>query len=596
MGVLMYSNTLLHQYVLDDAELIAGNRQVQQGVSAIGEIFSSKMRDGGGKAIKNELYRPVTKLLYALEWDISENNPAIGHFFNIVLFALLCVLVFFVARLLFRENFIAAAISAVMFAVHPIHTEVVANIKSVDEILALLFFLGSLLLLHRYLSEKKNKFLLAALGAYALSLFSKESAVLFIALVPLFIYFTQPAKTPVIKHSLWFVAPLLVFLMVRHRVMDHYDHANMIGKIDNFLVAAHSPSERIASALYMLGHDLKLLLFPYPLVCDYSYSRFPLVSFMHPQVLVIAMLIAALLIYIVKQLNKKNMLAFSLAWIAVTMVVASNLFYLIGTNFAERLLFAPSLGVCLLLGVVLSPVPGTGQAAKEGTAVFFSRYRPGILLAVVIVAVFGYITISRNKEWKNNKTLIAADVLKHPGSARLHVFMANELRNEIVESNNAPPVQQRNLPQIRQQLKQAVSIHPAYGSAHFALGEYYMHVDSFPAASSALKQALFYLPMSPKVYNALGMCMLSLHHYDSAIYYVRSGLNYDPRNPELIAKYGAALLNKNKPDSAIYFLEQSVAIWPKNSWAYEQLAKAYTAKQDSAKSRQYKKLAQGAGQ
>ena len=106
--------------------------------------------------------------------------------------------------------------AAVLFVAHPIHTEVVANIKSRDEISSMFFLLLSLLFIHNYLSSNKILMLIVALGCFFLALLSKESAIVYVALAPLFIYFfteTSLKNNLKIFGSLAVVAVLYMSLM-----------------------------------------------------------------------------------------------------------------------------------------------------------------------------------------------------------------------------------------------------------------------------------------------------------------------------------------------------------------------------------------------
>ncbi len=588
LGFLLYTNTLQNDYVVDDNELILKNKQVQEGVSAIGKIFSSKLRDGSS-ASKSELYRPLTKLVYTLEWSIAPNNPFVGHLFNVLLFSLLSMLVFKLALILFKNKILPALFAGLFFVFHPIHSEVVAYIKSVDEILCLVLFVGALLFLEKYLRDSKKQNLYLAAGAYLLSMFSKESAVTFVLLIPLFIFFISAKKqTNILKISVYFVVPVLFFLLVRKQVMGNYDHGKMIGKIDNFLIAAGSPSEKLASSINMLGAYVKLLFVPYPLVSDYSFHHFPFASFKNVKVLLTLALLFAMIWFAFRKLKEKNLISLMLFWFLITIAIASNIFYLIGTNFGERLLFAPSLAFCFALAYFLFVY----LPQKEKIRTLVTRLRAGkidIGFSVALLIAYGFICVSRNAEWKSEYTLAKADVAKNPNSARLHVFYAGGLRNEIIFNKNSEVIQKTNLPLIRQHLVDAIRIYPEYGTAHLAFAEYFMHRDSMRPAIAQLNLALYNLPRSPRVLSALGNCYINLHQYDSAMMYIKTGLNFTPNHPDLIAKYGAALLNLNKPDSAIYLLKQADAMSPGNPWNLEQLAKAYRIKNDSLNAAVYEK-------
>ena len=185
----LYSNTLSHQFVLDDYSVIKENQMTKQGTASLKEIFANSYREGYGNN-ENNLYRPLTKAMFAIEWQISPDNAHFHHLINVLMYSLVCVLLFIVLLRYTKINIYILFITALIFAAHPIHTEVVANIKSRDEISSMLFLLLSLLCIHKYLSSNKILMLIGTLGCFFLALLSKESAIVYVALAPLFIYFS----------------------------------------------------------------------------------------------------------------------------------------------------------------------------------------------------------------------------------------------------------------------------------------------------------------------------------------------------------------------------------------------------------------------
>ncbi len=140
LAFLVYSNTLDHKYVLDDFGVIPENNITKKGVSGLPEIFSTTYR-AGTNLIDNTLYRPLSKAMFAIEWQIAPNTPALSHWMNVIFFALTCVVLFSILTLCLNGNLLIPFIASMLFAAHPIHTEVVANIKSRDEIMCLLLCL-----------------------------------------------------------------------------------------------------------------------------------------------------------------------------------------------------------------------------------------------------------------------------------------------------------------------------------------------------------------------------------------------------------------------------------------------------------------------
>lgn len=183
----IYGNSIRNNYNLDDEFVTNGNPQVAKGLKGIPEIFTTLYSQRQNLSYG---YRPVVKATYAIEYQFLGWDPHISHFLNVLLYALCCWLLFLVLRKIFQyynpKLFFAIVL---LFAAHPIHTEVVNSLKNRDEILSLLFALWSMLLIIKYYDSKKIISFVVAILLFALAVLSKLNAVTFIIIIPLAIYF-----------------------------------------------------------------------------------------------------------------------------------------------------------------------------------------------------------------------------------------------------------------------------------------------------------------------------------------------------------------------------------------------------------------------
>ena len=159
LALFQYGNTFEHDYAWDDAIVITNNDRVQQGLSDPSSFF----RNIKGDELQYRYgYRPITLLSFALDIELSEMTPKTGHVMNVLYYALLCCLIFYFLRRMFPEKSeLFAMIVVGLFLIHPVHTEVVANIKSRDEILAMLFGIASLIFLLNFLANGLKIFVYA---------------------------------------------------------------------------------------------------------------------------------------------------------------------------------------------------------------------------------------------------------------------------------------------------------------------------------------------------------------------------------------------------------------------------------------------------
>jgi tetratricopeptide (TPR) repeat protein len=180
---LVYFNTLFNDYNLDDELVTQNHRLTSKGISAIPEIFSSPYYED--KAGYKYEYRPIVLVTFAIEHTFFGDNPHVSHFFNVLLYAFLCVFLFNVLiRLLKGYSPWFVAIIVLLFAVHPVHTEVVASIKNRDELLALFFSLAALDMALRYVYTKKVYWLPLVPFFLYLGILSKTTALVFAVIIP----------------------------------------------------------------------------------------------------------------------------------------------------------------------------------------------------------------------------------------------------------------------------------------------------------------------------------------------------------------------------------------------------------------------------
>ena len=201
LGFILYANSFKNQYALDDGIVIQKNEYVKRGIRGIPKILSTDAYDSfynqmnAKQQLSGGRYRPLSVVTFAIEQELfgtkeavvnKDNNAAeektaswvdlafIRHFLNVAFYVLsVIVLFYFLRKFIFKENPLIAFIACLIFLIHPIHTEVVANIKSRDEILSFLFTILTFISLFRYQQSKEKKQLIFSLLFYFFALLSK---------------------------------------------------------------------------------------------------------------------------------------------------------------------------------------------------------------------------------------------------------------------------------------------------------------------------------------------------------------------------------------------------------------------------------------
>lgn len=587
---ILYANTLHHEFVLDDSSVITENTMTQGGVSSLKEIFSSAYRAGFPNA-ENNLYRPLSKAMFAVEWQLSPNNPAIHHFMNVLLYALACVLLFLVLSRWTKINVYVLFITALLFAAHPIHTEVVANIKSRDEILTMLFLLLSLNAALKYLSNPKALSFAAYLFYFFLALLSKESAIVFIAIVPLFIYFFT--EFPLKKNlQLTFAAAgvAIVSLIIHKSVIGSIGLEN-IPVIDNSLLSTGNVFLQKATAIMIMGRYLLLLVFPHPLSSDYSFNTIPIVSGAGDPAFLIALLVHVfLLVYAIKKIREKHLLSFCILFYLVSMSIASNIFMTIGTHLAERLLFFPSIAYCLALSYLVCKLFKINITETiTNFSAFFRRAKPYALLSAALFLLFAFKTTARNKDWRSNGVLFEKDMETVPNSAHMLMYYTDFLLKKENLDKLSPEARQAQLLKAKAYIERALKIYELFPDAHYLSGRANYELKDYEGAYKEYFRALSLNPGKAMYHNNAGTSLFSLGRYAEAATEFETAMNLNPADPDppfnLGSAYGAMgegyrqqhdQENANKMfNSAIPNFQKAIRMKPDYKSAYQFMGATY---------------------
>jgi len=599
---ILYANTLRHEYVLDDNSVIKENLMTQGGVSSLKQIFSSAYRAGYPNA-ENNLYRPLSKAMFAVEWQLSPDNPHIHHFVNVLLYAIVCVLLVIVLSRWTKINVYVLFITALLFAAHPIHTEVVANIKSRDEILTMLFLLLSLNAALNYLRDQKAPSLIAYLFCFFLALLSKESAIVFIAIVPLFIYFFT--EFPLKKNlQLTFAAAgiAVIYLLIHKSVIGSIGLSN-IPAIDNSLLVTDNVFLQKATAIMIMGRYLLLLIFPHPLSSDYSFNTIPIVSGAGDPAFLAALLIHVfLLIYAIKKLREKHLLSFCILFYLVSMSIASNIFMTIGTHLAERLLFLPSVAYCLALSYLVCKLFKINIAERmAGFNPFFRTAKPYVFITAALLLFFSFKTMARNKDWKSNGVLFEKDMQTVPNSAHMLMYYTDYLLKKENLDKLSPEARQAQLIKAKGYIEKALKIYELFPDAHYLSGRAHYELKDYESAYREYFRALSLNPGKAMYHNNAGTSLFLLGRYPEAAKEFETAMQLNPADPDppfnLGSAYGAMgegyrqkhdMENATKMfNTAIPNFQKAIRMKPDYKSAYQFLGATYMNMGDTANGKIY---------
>ncbi len=587
VGLLLYANTYNHAYVLDDGLVIGKNSYIQKGFAGIADLAIHTYTHGF-QGFNDGLYRPLSTITFAMEYGLVGGlNPSVSHVVNMLLFGLtVLVLLLFLRALFPKLHPVVPFLMTLLFAVHPIHTEVVSNIKSRDEILALLTMLAALYFLIKNQVKPEPKLLIASLVLFALGLLSKESSVSFAAIVPLVLYYRFPKMelVGIAKKTAPYLAMAAGFIALRFAVVNGMERAPDSGAksvLANSLFADMSGAEQLASRLWLQVLYIWKTIVPLNLSHDYTFDMIPAQSLASWQFVVAILAIGGLGYVGVKGLMKRTPWALGIWWFAITLVIVSNLLLRIGTTFAERFLYAPSIGFAIAIPLVLAFVLKLNlEGSKKSIPDFLKGNAAYTGVLAVVIVLFAYKTFDRNTDWENNMTLYRADISYAQNSARANY----NLGTALMESLNQPGVNPSTTgKEAVQYLEKAIAIYPEYWDAYNNLGLSYKGIKNYAASIQAYNAVLQRNPDYTKAHYNLGQTYFTAKQHQNAISSLQRYLQYQPNHQMSYYLIGMSYGSLNQFDQARQALEQSLALNPNHASTLFSLGQTYGISGDNAK-------------
>jgi protein O-mannosyl-transferase len=600
LSLVFYFNSFFNEYAHDDGIVIVKNAYVQEGLSGIPDILTKDAYDSYYRLLNttNQLsggrYRPLSIVTFAIEQQffgtIPENkidsvlrdNYAYGvkgeqqkklvhdmharHVLNVLWYILsVVVLLYFLRYVVFRNAPMMAFIAALLFTIHPIHTEVVANVKSRDEIMSLLFMCLTFIFEFKYRELKDKRMLLAALVSYFLAFLSKEYAITMVVLLPLSLYLFNNFS---IKKSLLaflpYLAVIAVYIAIRAQIVAPAGENSDNEVLNNPYLFA-SVSEKLATEIATSLNYLKLLIWPHPLSADYSYNSIPYKDFTHPLVWLSLVVHAGLVALMVYYFRKRHLLSFAIAFYLLHLALVCNIFFDIGATMGERLIYHSSVGFAI--------------AAAYFIVKGFERIRPvaisqkalaGVMCVVVLLA--GVKTVARNAAWKNDATLFEADLNTVPNSVLVCSNVAASLISKADEEKTDEG-RKKDLRESIDLLNRALHIHHTMvasfmnrGIAYYKLGI----MDSAKLNLDSAKTLYPNYPTLPGIYKLIAEDYMRkgwqeygrAKMYPQAINEFLKGIAIDSSDADLWYNLGGAYYSNQQYNEAVRAWQMTLKIQP----------------------------------
>ena len=484
-----------NRFAYDDVPLIATNDRVH----TMADWWLRFAEPYWPETFAHTLYRPITVLGFSIQWTLGAGGPLVFHVVSILLYAACTVGVLLLARQLLAPA--AAWLAAALFAVHPVHVEVVANIVGQSELLAgaTLMFASWWYIGARVANTMRMRDVAIVATLYATGLLCKESAIvlpglLFSAELTVLSAWSARATR---RASAWL--PTLTALAVVAVTILCVRRAVIGSWLGDFAIPAleHlSVSERVLTMLAASREWIRLLLWPSLLSFSYSPPYLPIVTSPTPAILYGVTLLLIAITSIAVTLRRAPIVAFGLLWMAIALMPVSNVFFVSGIFIAERTLFAPSVGFVLI-------VAGLAQLLwSRLPSLEVRRVALGLLGVVLLAGVVRSST--RQRDWFDTAHITTAGVRDLPNA-----YSVDALYGEYLATRRASGSAEK-------WLRRGIALYPYDPEVHVELANLYVNARLWPAAESTFKKALEIDPKLSSARAGLVLCLVQAKDYTDA--------------------------------------------------------------------------------
>lgn len=400
----IYANTFNHEYATEGSRLLSQSDIAHKGlgIDGIMSIFQqdsyAEVSDRQAKFIPaNEHYQPVTLLTFAVEYAVFGESPHISHIINVLLYALTGMLLLSVLNRIFagyleeRPRRILAFVATLIFIAHPVHTEIVASIKGRNELLSFLWLLlMTYLLLRAAFARGAIRFVYLPLVAvsFFLALLTEETAISFMFILPLILYYFIPLrKLDIIVLAIPVLFTAFGYWQLREFFTKDIEQAHLMHSILNNPFANADLSQKISTLIFAFAKYIELLIAPINLSHDYSFDQIKIKEWSDVRVVMTFLGIVGAGVISIANIRKKGIYTFAyfyfigyLLFIYVTeFIINPNEFVFLspGTIISERLLYLPSLAFCIATAFGLYDLFGwlvaNKRSCKVGLYLYFFR-------------------------------------------------------------------------------------------------------------------------------------------------------------------------------------------------------------------------------
>jgi tetratricopeptide (TPR) repeat protein len=492
-GILAYSNSIGGDFIWDDVAFVIHNDFIKN-IKAFPSYFSAKEALARGM-LSGENYRPLLTLSYAIDYRFWKLDPFGYHLSNTFLHIANGILVFFLALTLTGKR-LCGILCALFFVTHPIQTEAVTWISGRADVLFLFFYLSAFLAYVRYRKGAGGLLYAVSLLLFLCALLSKEMAASlpFVLIVYDFLYERDAAGRGrrslagrILGYGAFFMV-LEIYVIAR---------VNIIGRLAQCGYWTGDPYTTFLSMGRGIAYYVRLLIYPVGLCADYL--TFPFAASLKEMPTVLSFSLLVLIIAGAFCAGRRHRaVSFSIGWFFITLGPALNIVP-INILIAERFLYAPSIGYCILLALALQWVFDSSR--KTGAFRYLSA---GIGAAIVIL--YSVLTVARNDVW-SDEIVFNKDILRtFPDNyrARLNLSVAYYNKGDTERS-------------FKEAERALASSPDEYLSARKMIANYYMKKGMIDEAIGEYRHMIAVDPTSQRAHMFLAVAYERTGDYEAAL-------------------------------------------------------------------------------
>jgi tetratricopeptide (TPR) repeat protein len=533
-GLAAYHNAFQGPFVLDDLYAIPTNESIR----SLEKVFSPPTSTPVAG-------RPLVNLSLALNYAIGGLSPASYHVFNVLLHVLAALALFGIVRRTLdspdlrpryrgQAGGLAAAV-ALLWVVHPLTTESVDYTIQRTELLMGLFLLLTLYCAIRgFAAPEKRGWHVAALGAFALGMASKEVMIVAPLVVLAYdrLFWSASFRDALRKHARLY-GGLAAVLVVSILLVATRFRRTFVGLSKGGV----SPWDYALTQAGVIVHYLRLAVWPSPLVADYA--GWPIATSV-ADVLPSLLVIGTLLALTVWGFLRRQPLAFLGVFFFLVLAPTSSFRPILTEIAAERRMYLPLAAPIALLVLGGHSLHRRLQSPR------------GLAVAAVTVsaAILALLTIRRNEDYRTTLAFWTDIVAKRPDNPRGRSWLGNTL-NDLGREAEA-----------FEHLTAAVRLQPSDATAHYNLAVVLASQGKTDEAIARYREALRLKPEYAPAHNNLGNALENRGEMNAAAGHFREAVRIDPSHAIAHYNLARALRRQGRREEAVEHLEAAVRLKP----------------------------------